>query len=468
MKSRQFRLQASLGTLLVATPAFGQTVATTREAQLEARITQLEQAVSALRGELAARTAPAVPAASAVAEVSAQPGGTPPSIETRLAVLEAGKSAKIADGFGIGATRFKIGGFVRVNAAATRNNDGEVSVGGLGKEFYLPQQIPVGGGFSSQDFLIQARQTRFVLNTETPLGAKPLTSHIEFDFAISTAPAGAQRATNAFVPTLRRAFLTVGNTLAGQEWTTFQNVGALPESTDFVGPLEGTVFVRQAIVRQTIPLGTGVQLQVAIENPETESVSRSVPTLIDNDDDRLPDIVARLNVKTGRAELSLAALGRELRVNEAGVGDTAFGWGVSASGKIGFGPKDRHDLRFMATYGDGIGRYLGLGFVPDAVFGGARGERLDTVGNLAAFASVKFGWTDRLRSTVMGGYQTSRYPALAAPLNNNAAWSGAGNLFWTVTKGFDVGVEYRHAVRELLNRNRGSFDRLEFAAKYGF
>lgn len=468
MTPRQFLLLLSLGTALAAPPALAQSVppaATPREAELEARLAKLEEAIAALRLDLqAARPTTTAAAAASVPTAAAAPG-VPSAVEARLAALEA---AKPADGFSLGGTRFKIGGYVRINAAATRYNDGEVAVGGLGKEFYLPQQIPVGGGFSSQDFLVQARQTRFVLNTETPVGRQSLKSHIEFDFALSTAPAGAQRATNAFVPTLRRAFLTYGNTLAGQEWSTFQNVGVLPESTDFVGPIEGTVFVRQAIVRQTLPLRDGLNLQLAIENPETETVNRTAPTLLDNDDDRFPDLVARLNAKRGKADLSLAVILRELRVNQTGFGDAVFAWGVSAAGKISFGPRNRHDLRFMATYGNGIGRYLGLGFVPDAVFGGARGDRLERVGNFAGFAAVKLGWTDRLRSTLMGGYQTAWYPAAVSRLNNRTAWSAAGNLFWTVAKGFDVGVEYRHGVREVLSGDKGSLDRLEVAAKYSF
>lgn len=474
MTHPHFLLLLSLGTALAATPALAQTApppATAREAELEARLAQLEAAIAALRREVqAVRPAENVPATAAVATASTAPANAPapalsPAVEARLAALEA---VKPADGFKLGGTRLKIGGYIRVNAAATRYNDGEVAVGGLGKEFYLPQQIPVGGGFSSQDFLVQARQTRFSLDTETPVGTRVLKSHIEFDFALSTAPAGAQRATNAFVPALRRAFLTYGNTLIGQEWSTFQNVGVLPESTDFVGPLEGTVFVRQSIIQQTVPLRDGLQLQLAIENPETETVNRTSPNLLDNDDDRFPDLVARLNHKTGMADLSLAVIVRELRINQSGFGDTAFAWGVSAAGKVRFGPKDRHDLRFMATYGNGIGRYLGLGFVPDAVFGGARGDRLERIGNFAGFAAVRLGWTDRLRSTVMGGYQTAWYPAGVSRLNNRSAWSAAGNLFWTVVKSFDVGVEYRHGVRELLSADSGSLDRLEVAAKYSF
>jgi hypothetical protein len=459
ISTRHFLSLLCLGTALSATQVLAQTP---REAALEARLAQLEAAVAALRGELAAaRSAPVTTTPAPMMAAAPAPANT----EKRLAALEI---ASAADGFKMGGTHFKLSGFVRVNAAATRYNDGEVPVGGLGKEFYLPQQIPVGGGFSSQDFLIQARQTRFVLNTETPVAEKMLKSHLEFDFALSTAPAGAQRATNAFVPTLRRAFLTYGNTLVGQEWSTFQNVGVLPETTDFVGPIEGTVFVRQTMIRQSLPLGPGVQLQLAIENPETETVNRTAPALVDNDDDRFPDLVGRLNVKSGKADLSLAAIGRELRINQNGFGDTAFGWGVSAAGKISFGPNDRHDLRFMATYGDGIGRYLGLGFVADGVFGGKPGDRLETVRNFAGFAALKLGWTDTLRSTVMGGYQTSWYPDNVALQNNQAAWSLAGNLFWTIARNFDAGVEYRHGVRELLNGDSGSMDRVEAAIKYAY
>lgn len=451
---------------LLAQPLLAQT--TPREAQLEARMVQLEAALAELKAELAASRQPTPTAATATATAqAADTAPVPADTESRLAALEARPVAP-QDGFRVGSTSFKIGGFVRVNAAVTRYNDGELAVGSLGKEFYLPQQIPIGGGFSSQDFLIQARQTRFVLGTETPVGKKLLKSHIEFDFALSTAPAGAQRATNAFVPTLRRAFLTYGNTLVGQEWSTFQNVGVLPESTDFVGPIEGTVFVRQAMIRQTIPLAQGLQLQLAIENPETETVNTTTPGLIDNDDDRLPDLVARLNVRQGAADLSLATIVRELRVDQSGHGDTALGWGVSGAGRIAFGPQGRHDLRAMASYGEGLGRYLGLGFVADGVFGGRPDDRLDTIRNFAGFAALKLGWTPTLRSTLMGGYQTSWYPTGASLLNNRSAWSVAGNLFWTPFKSFDVGLEYRHAQRELLDGQTGSMDRVELAARYSY
>jgi len=200
---------------------------------------------------------------------------------TKLATLES-RPAAPAEGFRVGGTTFKLGGFVKAVASATRFDDGMLAGGSLGKEFYLPQQIPVGGA-ATRDFMANARQTRLFFTSSTPLGGKELKSHIEFDFALATAPAGAQRATNAYTPTLRRAFLTYGRFLVGQEWTTFQNPALLPESTDFVGPLEGTVFVRQMIVQYRQPLGQGLDLLLALENPQTETVTTINPVLSDND-----------------------------------------------------------------------------------------------------------------------------------------------------------------------------------------
>lgn len=491
------RLLALSGTAALAfasAQASAQTPGATgeREAALEARLRMLEQAVTDLRAELAARrvataVAPApntttpsdapagrAPVAVASSGQAADPQAANPQAASSGAAgrptansAATGTAVASSDGFRIGNTTVKLGGFVRLNVIASRYNDGEVAVGGLGKEFFLPQQIPVGGGFSSEDLLFSARQTRLVFSTATPVNGVDAKTLIEFDFALATAPVGAQRATNPYVPTFRRGFIEYGNLLVGQEWSTFQNLAVLPETTDFVGPLDGTVFNRQALIRYTVPLSPGLTLQVAAENPETQTALPTNAALVDTDDDRLPDVVARVNWKGPFGDFALAGIARELRTDTLGAGDAAFGWGVSGSGRIPIGR--RHDLRFMATYGQGIGRYLGLGYVPDAIFGGAAG-RLERIDNFAGFAALKIGWTDTIRSTFMGSYQSADYPdgiALTG-LANAKSYGGAANLFWSPGKGFDIGVEYRHAVREVLSGETGALDRVEFAFKYGF
>jgi hypothetical protein len=70
----------------------------------------------------------------------------------------------------------------------------------------------------------------------------------------------------------------------------------------------------------------------------------------------------------------------------------------------------------------------------------------------------------------MGSYQSADYPAgvIVTGLANAKSYGGAANLFWSPGKGFDIGVEYRHAVRELVSGDTGALDRMEFAFKYGF
>lgn len=436
-----------------------------REAELEARLNQLEAAVSALRGELASARAQQQETAQQAA-MSAQ---VAQKADTRVAALEA-KPAAPAEGFRVGGTTFKMGGFVKVVASATRYDDGEVAGGSLGKEFFLPQTIPVGGTHSSRDVIGHARQTRLFFDTATPFGDKELKSHVEFDFALAAAPLGAQRATNAYTPTFRRGFLTYGNWLVGQEWTTFQNPGHLPESTDFVGPMDGAIFVRQMMIQYRQPLSSELSLYLAAENPQTETMTTTAPALVDNDQDRMPDLVAKLAYKGKLGEIHVAGLVRELSYHSNGVGDKAMAWGVTTGGKIPFGPKGRHDVRFLATYGHGMGRYFTVGYAPDAIYDSAIANQLYVVNNFAGFAAVKLGWTPTVRSTFMVGYQHADYPdAIAAPaLANVEAYSFAGNLFWSPVKNLDLGVEYRHAQREVVSGLKGQMDRVEMSAKYTF
>ncbi len=440
----------------------------TREAELEARLLRLEAEMAAMKADLQQARAERVSSpdntqALAVARAAETKAD---AVTAKLAAIEAKPQT---DGFKVGGTTYKMGGFVKVVGSVTRFGNGELAGGSLGKEFFLPQQIPVGGS-ASTDMIGHARQTRLFFSTSTPVGGKELKGHIEFDFALSPAPLGAQRATNAYVPTFRRAFISYGNLMVGQEWTAFQNPTHLPESTDFVGPMDGSIFVRQMMVQYRQPLGGGLDLYLAAENPQTETINTTSAAMADIDQDRSPDFVAKLAFKDKTKDLHIAGLVRTISVHNGGTGDNAVGYGATVGGKILFGPDNRHDVRFMGAIGRGIGRYFTVGFAPDAIYDRAVSDRLNLIENVAGWASVKLGWTETLRSTVMVGYQHADYPdTLPTPgLANVEAWSVAGNLFWSPVRNLDFGIEYRHAVREVANGLVGTMDRVEMAAKYTF
>lgn len=69
----------------------------------------------------------------------------------------------------------------------------------------------------------------------------------------------------------------------------------------------------------------------------------------------------------------------------------------------------------------------------------------------------------------MGSFQQVVYQKDLAPLGSNkAAWSVAANLFYSPATLLDLGLEVRHAEREVVGGETGSLDRLQFVVKQGF
>ena len=92
--------------------------------------------------------------------------------------------------------------------------------------------------------------------------------------------------------------------------------------------------------------------------------------------------------------------------------------------------------------------------------------------NFAALAAARIAIAKGLRVNLIGSYQSVNYagslPAVNLAGYNRKAWSGAANLFWTPVPSIDLGIEYRHAEREVVDGAKGQLDRVEFAAKYSF
>lgn len=465
-------IKASLAMLMAATclaaPQTASAAQTRREAELEARLERLEQEMASLRADLnAARGEQAQIAAQASTQAAA---AVATSNETAAKVATLEKKPQ-PDGFRAGATTIKLGGYVKLLATHTRFSEGEVATNSFGRDFYLPQTVPTGSAPSASDTDFTAKQSRFWLNFATDVAGHAVKAYAEADFQTSPGAQGSQRTTNGYNLALRRAYMQVDRWTFGQDWSTFQYTGALPESTDYVGGAEGTIFVRQPLVRYSAPLSKAATLHVSIENPESGTASLGNPTLTENGDDRMPDFAARLVFAGKRTELSLAGLARQVRVENSGVSATASGYGISAAGKLFLNDAKTGDIRFMATYGQNIGRYVGLNFAPDAVYDATK-NKLRDVSVFAAIAAARLPLTDQIRLNVMGSYQTVDYqsPLTLADVGkfNKRAWSGAVNLFYSPVKNIDLGIEYRHGERKLVNGADGSTDRVEFAAKYSF
>ena len=355
---------------------------------------------------------------------------------------------------------YKFGGFVKANAIYGDFGGGPVASGNAGRDFYLPGSVPVGA--AGETYLdLHAKESRVnfssshILENDVRLG-----TFVEIDFMFSDS--GDDRISNSYQPRLRHAFFTYKNWLFGQTWMTFLNVAALPDTLDFIGPAESTIFGRQAQVRFTRG-----PWQFALENPETTITPFGGGDRIVADDSQLPDFVARYNLAGEWGGFTVAALLRELRYENqaAGIDDSAGAYGISLSGSLKVGPRD--DFRWMISAGKGLGRYIGLNVADGGVLD-ADG-RLHAIESAGLFGSFRHLWSDRWRSNLALGYLA---------VDNDVALTGTGvtrragslhlNLIFSPLPQFDLGVEFIYAERELENGTDGDLARLQFSAKYAY
>jgi hypothetical protein len=122
----------------------------------------------------------------------------------------------------------------------------------------------------------------------------------------------------------------------------------------------------------------------------------------------------------------------------------------------------------MVTAGDGVGRYIGLGLVPDGYIDATTGD-IETAEALAWFVSYRAVWSDKWRSNFMYGHTSIDYSdeLQASSLNDNGS-SFHVNLIHNVLPKLDIGAELIFGQREIVNGTDGDFTRFQLSAKYAF
>ena len=431
---------------------------TAKEQELEARVAQLEQQVQSLLQAMQTQQATTTQVQAALDQVRVAPPAQPaddgkPKIQG-TPILTAGNPG----------SRFSFGGFVKLDAMYTDTNAGEIPDGTAGRMFYLPSSIPVGGlAESNGDTDWHAQWSRFWLAADSDVAGKKARAYVEMDFfgGGNTAFLGNEVSTNTHGVTLRQAYVQWDKWLAGQAWSNFQDVAALPDAVDFVGPTEGTTFVRQAQLRYT-----SGPWSFSLENPETVVTGwRSAARTI-SDDNAFPDLTARWTSKGDWGHFGVAGLVRQLRHETAISQAEGTGYGVSVSGKFNMGASD--DIRWMLTGGRGIGRYVGFALGADGVLDVASSD-IDPTGVLAGFVAWRHVFDPKLRGNLI----LSR-----AQFDNDTAWTGLGitasaqsiraNLIYSPLPKLDLGAELSWGNRELESGADGDLRRIHTTVKYSF
>ncbi len=424
--------------LLSGAASFFAFSASAQASDLEARVAELEAALAAVKSELASQ--------------KAQTDADIVRIENVARTVEADKPVASSDGFQVGDTTFKFSGFIDADTHVTHYSDGgPIASDSIARDFFIPSATPIGGQETTQTDLT-AQATRFAITAQRPNGGKTITGHIEMDFLGSGQ--GNELVSSSFSPRLRRAYVDYNGWRVGQEWSTFQNTSSIPESASFLALSDGMVFVRQAQIRYSHG-----PWQFSIENPNTTSLNFG-----NVDENVLPDLVGRYNHAGDFGNISISAIARQLRTENAALDEEVFGWGISAAGRIRMGEQD--DIRFSLTGGEGLGRYIGLA--------ASRATALDVDGDLEAIASYggliawrhPFGETARFNVGYSGLFIDN--PDFLGGAVNQSVQSAFGAVLWDIAPKLTVGTELLYGMRELESGADGTITRFTFSTKYAF
>jgi DcaP outer membrane protein len=245
--------------------------------------------------------------------------------------------------------------------------------------------------------------SRINLDVRTPTDVGEIRAFIEWDFANTNDAAR-----------LRHAFIQAKRWLIGQTWSTFSDPEADPIGIDFEG-LNAISRLRQTQIRFTQPLGTNVNVSVAIENPAPALTGATGVTLV-------PDFVTRLRWERPEdapgphllghsAHVQAAVIVRSLRgelTNDPTQTLSTGGFGGNVSGVLvpNWAAGDR--VKFAANAGKGIGRYItDLGALggQDAFYDPATAT-LTALPVFSSYIGYEHLWNPKITSTFTYGLVT--------------------------------------------------------------
>ena len=301
---------------------------------------------------------------------------------------------------------------------------------------------------------LSARATQFNMDIRGDTGNGVVRAYVEGDFFGSD---------NSF--RLRQGYGEWNGLLAGQTWSTFQDITARPFTLDYEGP-DSEFFVRQPMIRYTRTMANGLEWAVAAEDPDSQVSTAG--GIAGQGRSEFPDLVARVRVDRQWGHAQAAAIGRQLRFvsNDGAIDETATGFGLNLSGSVKV--LGANSVMGHVGFGSGIGRYI-------ESFGGTGSDALlTTSGSLEpidAWATVLgylHHWNDRLNST---------FSASTAELDNEAGQGGSAiksaqsvhaNLAYSPSSRILVGVELMWGERENNDGAKGDASRLQVTIQYKF
>ncbi|MFZ2905570.1 MAG: DcaP family trimeric outer membrane transporter [Cyclobacteriaceae bacterium] len=338
-------------------------------------------------------------------------------------------------------TQIKVGGYVKFDLIHDFNPIAS-------PDFFDVSKIPTDGS-EGQSTNLNAKETRLYLDVKTPSKVGDIRTYVEGDFYGSS---GGFR--------LRHAFIEINNKwLAGQTWSNFMDENIVPNTLDFEKP-SAYAFARHPMFRYKQNLSSDAYVAFAVEQPNT---SAQAPAAAGSFESPMPDITGRYRLTKPWGHVQLSAFAAKLVYRFAAGGtDEVSLFGGNLSGQFNlFDNKDK--FTYQVVYGPGSARFRG---------GLAAG--LDENGDLEALTDMgitiayEHKWNSSFSSLLLYNQGEVDNSAGQAPTSIKGVDYVATNLIWNFAERAMAGVEYLWGLREDLNGEDGTANRVQFSVKYTF
>ena len=325
---------------------------------------------------------------------------------------------------------------------------------------FIPSSIPIPQGSSTNNVNVGIRDSRLSTDFRVPVsGWGTARMFMQFDFFGSN---------GATTPRLRHFYAQIHNILMGQTFTNFMDPDTSPDAMDPQGP-NADLSVRPPQARYSFPLGKGMSGAVSVEQPNSDiSFSQNGSAAVSITP--APDGALKFRYEDERGHIQVSSVFRELAVHlpNGGPQESAFGWGVNASGAMRVYGRD--NIVYQVAYGSGISRYVrdvqGLGL--DAA---PRTESYLTLKALPLFApyfSYQHHWTRSVRSAATFGFVQLQNTAFQPGNTYHKSTYSSGNMIWNAMGGLDFGAEFLYGWVEQKDGAKANAPRIQFSGSYSF
>ena len=318
-----------------------------------------------------------------------------------------------------------------------------------------PSKILLEGDVSGQPkSSLHARQTRLRFDSLTPTNMGNLKTRIETDFYYSGG--GYLR--------LRHAYASLGSLLAGQTWTILQDENTYADTVDFEGPV-GVVAWRKPQLRYTQAMGKNLTAQVALDDPSSPTILSAGGAL--SSQDRLPNLLAALRLKTGWGAINVSGLVGQVLHEDDTVEESLTISALHLGANLGLGK----DTRLWGTFNVGQGGLTNYMIGATAAATLSAGGKLEAVDSMGGFVGLTHNWSGSVSSGVYYGWVESDYGDAEATFARDLSQSQRtlhANIWWNPAPKMRVGAEYIQGWRETHGGEKGDATRLQLGLQYSF